>query len=870
MHYPSLILGGALLISSLGSIQAQTKAAADSTKSTPVAAKTAPERPQQVVGSILYYGPVCLHQPLMVDSVNINNARYNPQAASSGRLILPEEKSFSTLSPGEGNIFTTSVDSLTDAKMSEAHYYNLYLHSGTYSKGRLSVECTATWELYLDGRRVGGGRAAAGIADSIPVAWSPVTLTPSLHKLTIKILRAAQPDQKKQIDLRVGFTPSKAGADILLSAAPRRYPDQSLILYGTTLSRVNSSPSGKYAILHISEHANMKPTSKTILYHSGRRVGEISGAPAHAQWMPRQDKLYFDQWTSEGRTLYSFDPKTMEREILGHNIPDGTYTLAPDEQTLIYFPSEQGPQYKKTLDRFTSADERMRGFRSRNFLATFDLKSGAYQTLTFGARSTHLQSLAQGVDRLIYSVSTPTPTQLPFSRTDFYELDLKTQQVDTLFADTRGISQVSYTTRPEYLLVSGSADAFDRVGCVLPDGADINTYDTQLFLYNRKSKEARPLTKDFNPTIGSLSVSSTRFEAYFLAEDGDRKAVYRLDLASGRITRLSQSEDYAKGFTLSGDGSMLYYTGQSALNSDRLYSVETKKGREHLLYDLSAEKLKGVELGTMKDWDWTAPDGTKIQGRYYLPANFDPNKKYPMLVYYYGGTAPVGRMLEGSYSLAMYAAQGYVVYTLNPSGSTGYGQEFAARHINAWGKRTADEIIGAVKDFCQAHPFVNDKRIGCMGASYGGFMTQYLQTQTDLFAAAVSHAGISAISSYWGEGYWGVGYSTVASKNSYPWNNPKLYTEQSPLFLADKINTPLMLVHGLSDTNVPAGESWQMFNALRILGKPVEFVGVYGEDHWIIDPTKKYEWTSAIMAFFAKYLQDDPTWWDDLFPKGTH
>jgi Dipeptidyl aminopeptidases/acylaminoacyl-peptidases len=161
-----------------------------------------------------------------------------------------------------------------------------------------------------------------------------------------------------------------------------------------------------------------------------------------------------------------------------------------------------------------------------------------------------------------------------------------------------------------------------------------------------------------------------------------------------------------------------------------------------------------------------------------------------MIVYYYGGTSPTNRALEARYSMHMYAAQGYVVYTLNPSGTTGFGQEFSARHVNAWGKVTADEIIKGTETFCQEHPFVDAKKIGCIGASYGGFMTQYLQTRTDLFAAAISHAGISALSSYWGEGYWGYGYCAVANAGSYPWNNAELFTKQSPLFNADKSRLP--------------------------------------------------------------------------------
>ena len=176
-------------------------------------------------------------------------------------------------------------------------------------------------------------------------------------------------------------------------------------------------------------------------------------------------------------------------------------------------------------------------------------------------------------------------------------------------------------------------------------------------------------------------------------------------------------------------------------------------------------------------------------------------------------------------------------------------------------------IIEGTKQFCKEHPFVDEKRIGCLGASYGGFMTQYLQTQTDIFAAAVSHAGISDVTSYWGEGYWGYSYNAIAAADSYPWKNPDLFTKQGSLFNADKINTPLLLLHGTVDTNVPIGESIQLFNALKILGKTVEFITVDGENHFISDYDKRIKWHNSIMAWFARWLQDRPEWWNEMYPE---
>ncbi len=170
-----------------------------------------------------------------------------------------------------------------------------------------------------------------------------------------------------------------------------------------------------------------------------------------------------------------------------------------------------------------------------------------------------------------------------------------------------------------------------------------------------------------------------------------------------------------------------------------------------------------------------------------------------------------------------------------------------------------------MKKFCEEHPYVDSKKIGCLGASYGGFMTMYLQTLTDIFSAAVSHAGISNVTSYWGEGYWGYSYNSVAAAKSYPWNNPDLFTKQGALFNADKIHTPLLLLHGTEDTNVPIGESIQLFNALKVLGRDVEFITVEGANHVVKEYDKRIVWHATIMAWFAKWLQDDSRWWDSMY-----
>lgn len=391
---------------------------------------------------------------------------------------------------------------------------------------------------------------------------------------------------------------------------------------------------------------------------------------------------------------------------------------------------------------------------------------------------------------------------------------------------------------------------------------------TPKFQHDLATRNIAPITRDFQPTVNFLEWNRTDGCIYFNTTDEDCRHIYRYTPKTRRFEMLPLKEDVISSFTLAEDNPLIAaYVGGGNTSSGVAYMYDGKKKISTLIANPMKETLDKIELGKMEEWNFIAADGTQIKGMICLPPSFDPNKKYPLIVYYYGGTTPTTRGITSPYCAQLFASRDYVVYVIQPSGAIGYGQEFSARHVNAWGERTADEIIEGTKKFCVAHPFVDAKRIGCIGASYGGFMTQYLQTKTDIFAAAVSHAGISNVTSYWGEGYWGYSYNAVAAAESYPWNNLDLFTKHGSLFNADKIKTPLLLLHGTVDTNVPIGESIQLYNALKILGKTVEFITVDGENHFISDYPKRELWHNSIMAWFARWLQDSPAWWNDLYPE---
>lgn len=804
------------------------------------------------VMQFLHSGPVPINKPIMADSLNVNGKPF--EVKNLLKSTIPFDQAFANATVLDAD--TAGVVNFNAPEKGYAlHLFSFYLNSDRYTKGTLEVSGPGSFDVYVNDKPVG--------------ATSELTMEPRRYEVVVKYLTA---DTDTCPPTLKAVYKSKEEAEVVASLNPdKRYTSRD-ILEGTNFRGASVSPNGKYVLVkYYTRLEGGKSESYAQLRDaaSGRVLLQDKGFIMSASWMPTSNKMYFTRTGLKGKELVAVDPTNMQEEILANNLPEGSFNFTPDEKTLLFTVQEEGPKDGPDMLRILEPNDRLPGFRNRYFIWRYDLQSGLYEQLTFGHNSTYINDVSPDSRYVLFSTSEMDYTSLPHSSNSLYKLDLQTMAVDTLWERAKYVNGGTFSPDGKQLLVSGSGDAFGGIGLNIKEGQISNTYDGQLFLYDPATKKATALTKDFNPNVTGALWNKYDGQIYMMTEDQDYQRIYTCNPKNGKIKQIKTSEDVVYNYSLAETAPVMYYYGQSVSNANRLYAYDLKSGKNQLIYDLSAEKLKDVKLGEVHDWNFVSEDGTTIQGRYYLPPNFDASKKYPMIVYYYGGTSPTNRALEFSYSMHMYAALGYVVYTLNPSGTTGFGQEFAARHVNAWGTKTADEIIRGTELFCKEHSFVNPKKIGCAGASYGGFMTQYLQTRTDLFAAAVSHAGISALSSYWGEGYWGYGYCSVANTGTYPWNNPEFFTKHSPLFNADKIKTPLLLLHGNADTNVPVGESIQMFLALKLLGKTVEFVQVDGENHGVADYKKRLEWQNTIFAWFAKWLKDEPQWWDALYPERT-
>jgi dipeptidyl aminopeptidase/acylaminoacyl peptidase len=262
--------------------------------------------------------------------------------------------------------------------------------------------------------------------------------------------------------------------------------------------------------------------------------------------------------------------------------------------------------------------------------------------------------------------------------------------------------------------------------------------------------------------------------------------------------------------------------------------------------------------------DWQIFDGDTMQGLLYKPANFDPQQKYPMLVYFYERYSDdlhrhyVPKPIRSVINFSYYASNGYVIFIPDIKYETGYP-----------GQSAFNCIISGTQAMVDRYPFIDRTKLGIQGQSWGGYQTAFLVTQTNMFAAAMAGAPVSNMTSAYGGIRWGSGISrafqyeqTQSRIGASLWEDLPLYLANSPLFFADRVETPLLIMHNDNDGAVPWYQGIELFNALRRLNKPVWMLVYNGAPHNLKRRADCEDLTVRMQQFFDHYLRGapEPVW----------
>ncbi|HUB68233.1 MAG TPA: S9 family peptidase [Candidatus Methylacidiphilales bacterium] len=257
--------------------------------------------------------------------------------------------------------------------------------------------------------------------------------------------------------------------------------------------------------------------------------------------------------------------------------------------------------------------------------------------------------------------------------------------------------------------------------------------------------------------------------------------------------------------------------------------------------------------GEPKSLHWSN-DGMKIQGWLIYPVNYDPSRRYPMIVVAHGGpaTAVYTGWPEEFFNMLELSARGYFVFNPNPRGSLGFGEKFAEANVKDFGYGDFRDILAGVDEIVRTLP-VDDDRIGITGWSYGGYMTMWAVTQTQRFRAAVSGAGLANWQSYYGQNdidEWMIPYFGASV-----YDDPAVYARSAPITFIKNVKTPTLVLVGQYDGECPAPQSREFWHALKTFGVPTQLVIYPGEGHVFIQAEHQRDVMERLVAWFDHYLK---------------
>jgi len=738
-----------------------------------------------------------------------------------------------------------------------------YLSVNRWTKGKLNLTLNCYYQVFVDGVPVKTKNSADANSNKIQLE-----LNRGNHEIMIKAISS---EENVKLAAQFEYADEFKDCHATSSLNPERYFTINDVLEGNRVSSAKISPSGNYVLINYSEtiHGSGKSKNYTEVYdlNNNQNICVLRNKDvSNLRWMPKTDRLSYSINFEGQSEIFVYAIETGKEKSIVDEISDlSSFSWSPTEDFIIFSVYKRAEK-PGNLKRVYGAEDRLPYFRNRSFLYKVEVGAKKITQLTAGNLSANLHDIKPDGSTILFSTSRMDYSEPPFSKQNLYEMDVNTFELNTIWENKNYAGYCQYSPDGTKLLVQGGPECFGDLGVNVSDDRMPNNYDAQLYIYDITNKKINPITKNFAPAIHSAEWISEN-EIYLSVGEKDYINLYKYYLKPESFQKIELNVEVLGDIDIAKNNSIAVYSGTSISTPQKLYSLQLKKEKSSLLSFPDKKRYADIQFGKTEPWNFVNKNGTTIYGRVYYPPNYDENKKYPVIVNYYAGTSPIERSFGGRYPINNWAANGYIVYVLQPSGATGFGQDFSALHVNGWGYDAIDDIIDGSKKFLGSHPSADAENVGCIGASYGGYTTMLLQTRTDIFKTAISHAGISSITSYWGEGYWGYTYNAGAAKNSYPWNREDIYIENSPIYNADKFQNSILLLHGTDDTNVPVGESLQYYAALNILGKDVEMVLVEGQDHWIVDYNKRIQWHYTIISWFDKKLKDQPQQWNELYPE---
>jgi len=436
-----------------------------------------------------------------------------------------------------------------------------------------------------------------------------------------------------------------------------------------------------------------------------------------------------------------------------------------------------------------------------------------------------------------------------------------------------GQSAAAWTTNNDLYLVSADGDearnitsdnpGSDASPLYSPNGRYIaytsqarNGYESDLIrlrVYDHETKKITDMAPGFDQWVNSFAWAPDNNTIYFTAPDHARQPVFKTSVSSPKVEKVLEGSN--DEVSVSPDGQCLVLTRSSLTQPQEVYRADTSGGAPTQLTHENDSLLADLDMNSIELIDTKGALGAQIQNLLVKPPGFDASKKYPAIFLVHGGPQSAwDDVWSYRWNAQMFAAHGYVVLMTNFHGSTGYGQKFVEEISGDWGGAPFQDLMYAA-DYLQSLPYVDRDRVGAAGASFGGYMINWIAGHTDRFKALVSHDGDYDDRSMAGETeeLWFDEWEF----HGLPWEKDSraLREKWSPSNFVQNIKSPMLLVQGGRDYRVPEGQAFQLFSALQRRGIPSKLLYFPDEGHWVLKPQNSQLWYKTVLGWLDQWVK---------------
>ncbi|CAN5601679.1 S9 family peptidase [soil metagenome] len=542
------------------------------------------------------------------------------------------------------------------------------------------------------------------------------------------------------------------------------------------------------------------------------------------EWHPSGTKLIFLKSEKEDKNR-----KEIEKRYGGFETDDKEFTLShlwqvefnpalPDPSEMPCYQAVDSLKAKSGCIQFPKAKRLTDGkFTVTSFITSPDGKSVAYS-------------------------HQPDPLINSFSKSDISVVDVNsgtsTRVVSNPSSD--GLEEWSPDSK-EILYTSNLADTLS------------NFYtNSKVFIVKLSDKTSRQIAKDFDEDLGG-GFTWKSSGIYFSAWNKTLRPLYKLDPASGAVSVFLNSPEQIYGANFSKTGESFAFTGRNGDQLNEVFFSSTSTPRPQRITDMTSQ-ISSWKTTESEVISWKSKDGAIIEGVLHKPTDYDPSKKYPLLVVIHGGPTGIDTPTPVPfyvYPIVQWVNKGCLVLRPNYRGSAGYGEKFRSLNVKNLGVGDAWDVLSGV-DYLDKKGMIDTNKMGCMGWSQGGYISAFLTTTSSVFKAISVGAGISDWMTYYVST--DIHPFTRQYLKATPWSDEAIYKKTSPMNYINQAKTPTLIQHGELDRRVPISNAYQLLQGLRDKGVKTELVVYKGFGHGINKPKERLAATWHNWQWFNKYV----------------